>query len=242
MSAVAVQAVEGELISEPFPHLYRLLDFDRQAQDAYQRLTMPAAFEILAAYESDEWRRDKAAERTAYEDTHGIQPQWSATSFRTFAKWVQERCERDGHPVLHRSTIENLREAAECYRIARKVAATVATLPDTEWTWRPAAKLLRAGFTDEIADVVIKANDIAEAEGKPITRGIMLAARQEVWRTSPRIREWAEQPGQVDVRSPHDRVVTTLNKIKRDANALRKELRGDARAWQEFLDGLAAIR
>jgi hypothetical protein len=229
--------IEGEVLDGPqFTNLYRLLDLERSAVEEAQRLTMPAAFEILAAFESNEWREDKQAEWDAYLAEHKYQPQWSPTSERSFVKWLAERAERDGHPFMTRGMVQHLKNAAECFRIVtREVATRVATLPETEGAWRPAAKLLKLGFRPQITAMVEKAAEIAEGEGKPITDGIMLAARGEVWKTDPEIRAWVEQPGQtVDPRSKHDRAVTLYAAAKAAADALKKG--DDGQMWRKFYD------
>jgi hypothetical protein len=238
--------VEGKVLDGPrFPNLYRLLDLERDSVEQAQRLSMLAAGEIYKAFEADEWKQDKQTEWDMYVAEHGYQPQWSPVSERSFVKWLQVRAEQDGHPFLSRGEIQNLRNAAECVRIiSNEVATRVATLPQTEGAWRPAAKLLKAGFRKQIGAMVERAAEIAEEQGLPeITQGAMSAARTEIWRTDPEIQAWVTQPGQtVDARSAHDRVVTALNDIKRRANDLRKELGDNPKAWSEFLDGLAEIR
>jgi hypothetical protein len=242
MSA-AVYAIGGEVLDGPrqFTYLYRLLDLERSATEQAQRLSMPAASEILAAYESDQWREDKQTEWDAYLDQHKVQPQWSPTSERSFIKWLQDRAARDGHPFRSRGMILNLKNAAECVRIvnSNRVVTRVTTLPDTEGAWRPAAKLLKLGFRKQIGAMVERAAEIAAEEGKPITDGIMLAARTEVWKTDPEIRTWVEQPGQVDARSKHDRAVTAYNNAKTAADELRKL--DDGQMWRRFADYIQGI-
>lgn len=233
------EILNGPFTDGPFVNLYRLIDLERSAVEQAQHLTMPAASEVLAAYESDEWRDDKQAEFRAYVDEHGYQPSWSATSERTFVRWMQERAERDGHPFQSRGTILQLKNAAECVRIlgeakSNGVVAMATTLPDTERAWRPAAKLLKLGYRPQIVAMVERANEIAADEGKPITDGIMLAARTEVWKTDPEIRQWVEQPGQVENRNDRDRMITLLNNAKRAAAELHKK--ADEETWRKFYD------
>jgi hypothetical protein len=228
--------IEGEVIDgSQFTNLYRLLDLERSAMEEAQRISMPAAFEVLAAYERPEWREDKQAEADTYRAEQNLEPQWSPTSKESFYRWVQERAERDGHPFRTREMIRNLKDAAECYRIVRKEIGTAVPVPETEWAWRPAVKLLNMGFRKQIGAVVEKAAEIAEGEGKPITKGIMSAARSEVWKTDPEIRAWVEQPGQtVDPRSKHDRAVTLYIAAKAAADALKKG--DDGQMWRKFYD------
>lgn len=239
-----ITVVEGEILDgSRFPNLYLLLDLERSAMEEAQRLSMPAAFEVLAAFESDEWRRDKRAEHEQEAITTNLEPRWGPETKESFYRWMQEQAERDGHSFRTREMIRNLKDAAECYRIARREVGTAVPMPENEWAWRPAAKLLNGGWTKQIGEVVELAASIAEEEGKPVTQGIMLAARSTIWRTDPEIRQWVEQPNQtVDPRSPHDRVVTALNRIRKEANDLRKVIGDNPKAWNDFLAGLAEIQ
>lgn len=247
MTVTPIRSIEGEVLDgTSFANLYRLLDVERSAIEEWQRLSMPAALEILAAYETgQEWRTDKQAEWDAYVAEHGYVPQWSATSERSFVKWLEERARRDGHEPKTLMTVKRLMYAAQCVRIVQsnKVIPAGITLPQTEDAWRPVYKMLTHGYRDQIGRVVEQAAEIAEGEGKPITQGIMSKVATEVWKTDPEIRQWVEQPGQtVDPRSAHDRVVTALNHIRKEANDLRKALGDNPKAWNEFLAGLAEIQ
>lgn len=248
-----IDVVEGKVLDSPqFAYLYRLLDLERAAIEQAQSLTMPAAFEILNAHESGEWKQDTHAAREAYIAEHGYQPQWSAESVQTFARWLRDRAERDGHEVRSPRMILNLRNAALCSRIARKEieqgtyqGTHGVRLPADERSWRPVEGLQAKGFRSQIAAVVVRANEIADEEGEPgvISARRMVLAKREIWNTDPQIRQWVEQPGQtVDPRSTHDRVVTALNKIRQEANDLRKLIGDNKKAWDEFLAGLAEIQ
>jgi hypothetical protein len=242
-AAVELHVVEGEIVEAGngvrLDNLYRLIDVDRAAGEAYQRLTMPAAFDVLAAWESDEWRRDKRAERQAYIDEHGVQPLWSAESSRTFTAWVQERAERDGHPTRSRTMIENLRDAAICVRLVRGVIEQrghSVAMPTTEEAWRPARKLLTQGYREQIADTVERAGELAEAKGEPIAYTHMLAARKEVERADPLIRARESAP-LIDNRTRRDKSITLLHKAQTAVGALldkgnRAEIEA-FRAWFE---------
>jgi hypothetical protein len=239
----SADVIEGTVLDGPsFVNLYRLFDLERSAVEEWQQLSMPAAFEILAAFESDEWKQDKQAEWDAYEAEHGWQPSAALMpkphTREAFYKWVQERAERDGHPVQTRGRIQQLRNAAECFQIAQTKInqnATAVAFPQREDAWRPVYKFLKDGWHDQIAAVVERAAEIAEGEGKPITRGIMSAAKAEVWKTDPAIRAWVEQPGQtVDPRSKHDRAVTLYIAAKAAADALKKG--DDGQMWRKFYD------
>jgi hypothetical protein len=238
-----IDYAEGVVLDGPrFVNLYRLLDLERSAMEEAQGLTMPAAFEILAAYESDQWRQDKAAERQAYISEHGYQPQWSAESVETFARWLRDQAERDGHEVRSPRMILNLRNAALCVRITRAEieqgtypGTHDVRLPADERSWRPVEGLQRKGFRPQIAAVVVRANEIADEEGEPgvISARRMLVAKREVWKTDPQIRAWVEQPGQtIDPRSKHDRAVTLYIAAKAAADALKKG--DDGQMWRKF--------
>lgn len=241
-----IHSVEGEVLDgTQFTNLYRLLDLERSASEEWQRLSMPAAFEVLAAFESNEWREDKQAEHAAEIASTNRQPSWSPTSERSFVKWLEARARRDGHEPRTLSTVKRLMYAANCVRIieSNKVIPAGITLPQTEDAWRPVYKMLTHGYRNQIGTVIERAAEIAEGEGKPITQGIMSKVAAEVWNSDPQIRAWVEQPGQtVDPRSAHDRVVTALNHIRKEANDLRKELGDNPKAWNEFLAGLAEIQ
>jgi hypothetical protein len=233
-----IDYAEGVVLDGPsFVNLYRLLDLERSAVQEWQQLSMPAAFEILAAFESEVWKIEKQTEWDEYEAKHGVQPSPSITpkphTKEAFYKWVQERAARDGHPPRTRATIQKLRNAAECSRIVQSEIATRVAIPQTEGAWRPVYKFLKDGWRDQIVATVERAAEIAEEEGGPITDGRMSIAAAEIRKTDPQYREWAEQPGQtVDPRSKHDRAVTLYIAAKAAADALKKG--DDGQMWRKF--------
>lgn len=243
-STVAV--VEGTVLgSQRFLHLYQLLDLERDAAEEWQRLSMPAAFEVLNAFEAGDWQQDKQAEWDAYVEKHGYQPPASTmpkpTTREAFYKWVQERAERDGHPPRTRSTIQKLKYAAECFSLAQgkinKNATAVAKLPQEERAWRPVYSMLTQGWHEQIAAVAERAVEIAEGEAKAVDSGVMSLARAEIEKTDPRMREHREQPGLKkfgDVRTKHDRAVTAYNAAVAAVEELRRV--DDGEMWGRFYD------
>lgn len=221
--AVVEGVVEGEVLDGPtFDNLYRLLDLERSATEEWQRLSLPAAAEVLRAWESDEWKDDKQAEWDAYVADHNVQPSWRPTSELSFVAWMQKRAERDGHEFRSRMTILQLRNAAQCIRIMKSNRAdTAVSMPQTEDAWRPAYKLLRHGYEHAIPALVRRAAEIAEGEGKPITQVIMFEARKEVWANDPEIQKVERRGhGHPDQATAHDKAIKARHEAERWVKAL----------------------
>lgn len=241
-----IDVVEGKVIDAPqFDNLYRLLDLERSATEEWQRLSLPAAAEVLEAWKSDQWKRDKQAEWDAYIAEHNVQPSWRPTSELTFVAWMQQRAERDGHEFQSRDTILRLRNAAQCVRILEQAksnstvpAGTV--VPQTEGAWRPAYKLLRNGYEHAIPALVQRASEIAEGEDKPITEVIMFEARKEIWANDPQIRQIEERgQGHVDQATSHDKAIKARHEAERWVKALLRtndwsEIDGFDKWYAEF--------
>jgi hypothetical protein len=219
---VVQDVLEGKVLDGPgFTNLYRLLDLERNAIEEVQHLTMPAAFEILAAYEDGRWREDMRAEHDGEIERTGLQPRWSPDSFRSFAKWVRAQAERDGHELRTWQMLSNLKNAAECVRIGRSDRATTAVVAsiDAERIWRPAAKLLNMGDVGrkQIPAMITRAAELAEEQGySKIESGHMLAARTEILKSAPELQR-AVHPDQA---SAHDKAL----KARRQAEGALNDL------------------
>lgn len=225
-AVVPTDSIEGEVLDgTQFPNLYRLLDVERSAMDEWQRLSLPAAGEVLEAWEADEWKEDKQAEWDAYVAEHNIQPSWRPTTELAFIAWMQQRAERDGHEFQSPDTIRRLRLAAQCIRIIEQAKSNgpwpMAKLPQTEGAWRPAYKLLRNGHEHALPALVQRAAEIAEEQNKPIDAVAMFAARKEIWATDPQIRQIEERGrGRVDQATSHDRAIKARHQAEGALNDL----------------------
>lgn len=218
-----IATVEGNVLDGPtFVNLYRLLDLERSAIEEAQGLTMPAAAEILTAYESHEWRDDKQREWDAYVADRGYVPQWSPTSKEQFYKWVIARAERDGHPFTSRARVQQLVNAATARRAipkSNRAATRVAALIDEEKSWRPTAKLLNMGEVgiSLIPQVVERAAELAEEQGHPkINEGVMAKARTEILRNAPELQRISHP----DQASSHDKAIKARQEAERWVKAL----------------------
>lgn len=229
------------------PNLCRLFAFEDDAEQEFQQRSMVAAAEIHRWYhEPDVWQGELRAMWEAEATATGYDPRWSWKSDRGFHRWVGMEVEKAGLSI-RRNQVMNLFNAEMMRQIVSHEVVTGVTtsisLPETEGAWRPAMRLYRNGFKEEIAEAVKVASEIAADRGEPVTAGIMSKAVAIVWRTAPRIREWAEQPGQTrDPRSSHDHAVDAKQAVGRIADELRARVGDQSPAWSEFLEYLRAIQ